>query len=658
MKKTLDKPTAPWYDGVAVNEDGCLKGEPMTRQPNDQPITAAYERLSRDDELQGPSNSIRNQQSMLEEYASRHNLGNLKHYTDDGISGTRFDRPGFVRMMDDIEAGKIQTVLCKDTSRLGRDYLRVGLFMETLRQKGVRLIALGDNVDTAQGEDDFLPFRNILHEWYARDTSRKVKAIYKSKGMNGRHTASHALFGYVKSDDDKNQWIIDPPAAEVVKRIFRMTIEGFGPSQIATILEAEKVQSPSYYLAQKGLGNGKNREYTDPYRWHGTTVGYILARIEYMGHMVNFKTFKSSFKDKHRQAAPADNWVVFQNMHEAIIDPATWETAKRIRQNAKRRRPNSLGAPNPLTGMLYCADCGAKLYNTRGFDAKGKWRDYYTCSNNRKHAQGCTGHRINSETANALILDTLRAVSEYASGNEAEFTRQVNDMFSNQQAGSMKAKRKKLSADMKRRDELDTLIQRIYEDMVAGRITDKRFEVLSKGYEREQSELEQAIAELQTVADSFEDSAERAERFLELTRRYSDFTELTPPMLHEFVRKVVVCERAEPNKRYTAQKVKIYLNFIEEYTPPVDTDATIIKKPDPEEAERERKRKWYSEYYYRRKANGGRPLTPEDTRTPEQKAAAEAARREKWKAYNREYQREYQRKKAREKRKAKAAEAV
>ncbi len=644
MKNALAIHDSVCYTMDAVNESGCLKGEPMNRQPETK-ITAAYERLSRDDELQGPSNSIVNQQQLLADYAASHRLTNLTHFSDDGYSGTRWDRPGFIKLMDEIEAGNVAVLLCKDTSRLGRDYLRVGLFMETLRQKGVRLIALGDNVDTADGEDDFMPFRAIIHEWYARDTSRKIKAIYKSKGMNGKHTASHTLYGYIKSADDKNQWLIDPEAAEVVRRIFRMTIEGFGPTQIAAILEAERVPSPSYYLAQKGMGNKKNKTYTDPCVWHGTTIGYILGRVEYMGHMVNFKTFKANFKDKHRQKTPEDKLVIFENTQEAIIDPGTWETANRIRQNAKRRRPNSLGAPNPLTGMMYCADCGAKLYNERGHVRNGKWKDIYTCANSRKHPKSCTGHRINTATVNALVLDTLRAISEHAQSNEAEFTRRVNEMFSHQQAGSMKAQRKKLEASRRRHGELDRLIQRVYEDMVAERITAKRFEVLSSEYEREQAALSQTITELQTEVDNLTDSAERAAGFLELTRRYRDFTELTAPMLHEFVRRIEVYERAEPNKRYTTQKVRIFLNFIEEYTPPTKPDTLPADEPNPADAERERKRIYHSNYYYRRKENGGKPLTPLDTRTPEQVAADEAARKEYWKAYNRDYQREYQRRK-------------
>ena len=636
-----------------VNERGCLKGEPMNRQPKTTKITALYERLSRDDERENESVSIEHQKAILEDYAKKNGFTNIVHFTDDGISGTRWDRPGFMKLMDEVESGNVSVLLCKDTSRLGRDYLRVGLFMETLRQKGVRLIAIGDNFDSAQGEDDFLPFRNIFAEWHARDTSRKIKAVYKSKGMSGRRTTSHALYGYIKSSEDKNQWEIDPDAADIVRRIFHMTIDGYGPSQIATILESENVQSPSYYMAQKGLGNNKNKAFQHPNRWHGTTVSFILARAEYMGHTVNFKTYKENFKDKRRWAAPAEDQMIFENTHEAIIDTGTWETANRVRRNVKRRRTNSLGEPNPLSGLLYCADCGGKLYNERGKTGSGTSTDAYVCSTYRKHTSDCTMHRARTNAVKELVLDTLRTISEYACDNEAEFTRQVNEMFSNQQTGSIKTQRKKLTSNQKRHTELDRLIQRIYEDNVAGRITDKRFEVLSVGYEREQAELEQTIAGLQTEIDSFDDSADRAEKFLELTRRYKDFIELTAPMLHEFVRKIVVHERAEKRKKVTSQKIEIFLNFIEDYAPPF---ATAEESPESDQTELERKREYEREYYRRRKANNGKPLTPEDTRTPEQKAADEAAKLEKRKERQREYAREWQRKRARERREAKAAE--
>jgi DNA invertase Pin-like site-specific DNA recombinase len=532
----------------------------VVKQPS-QRITALYERLSRDDERESESVSIENQKAILEDYANKNGFGNTAHFTDDGWSGTRWDRPGFTRMMDEIEAGTIGVILCKDLSRLGRDYLRVGLFMETLRQKSIRLIAIGDNVDTAQGEDDFMPFRNILAEWYARDISRKLKAVFKSKGMSGRRTASHPLYGYVKCAEDKNQWLADPGGAEVVRRIFRMTIEGRGPSQIAAALESEQVPCPSYYLAGKGLGNNVNKVFTEPCRWHGTTISTIIGRREYMGHMVNFKTFKQHFKDKHRRHTPDGQQVVFESKHPAIIDTETWETANRIRRNTKRRRTNFFGESNPLTGLLYCAGCGGKLYNERGFQTTGHWKDIYICSAYRKRPKDCMPHRIHTAAVRELVLDALRTVSGHAGENEDGFARRIDEIFSNQQAAAMKARRKKLTLGQKRRDELDKLIQRIYEDMAAGRITGKRFEILSGGYEREQAELERVIAELKAEADSFDDSAAQTESFLKLTRRYTDFAELTPPMLHELIRKITVHQRADKNKQRTKQKIEIHLNF-------------------------------------------------------------------------------------------------
>ncbi|GHU80013.1 recombinase [Clostridia bacterium] len=653
LQKTVEIPAAMCYTDIAANERGCLERETMNRQPSTK-ITALYERLSRDDELQGPSNSIINQRQILEDYAAKNGFDNILHFVDDGWSGTRFDRPGLVRMMDEIEAGNVSVLLVKDTSRIGRDYLRVGLFMETLRQKGVRLIAVGENIDTDRGEDDFMPFRNIMAEWHARDTSRKVKAIYKSKGMNGKHTSSHALYGYRKSPDDKNQWLIDEEAAAVVRRVFQMTLEGYGPYQIATIFQNEKVQSPAYYLAQRDCGNHRNSVFQNPYQWWGTTVMYLLERIEYTGAMVNFKTYKTSFKDKNRKPSSPDDWVIFEGKHEAIIEPELWQTAHRLRQSAKRRRPDNLGEPHPLTGLLYCADCGAKLYNERSNSVKGKPRNNYICASYRKRTTNCTAHTVQAKKIEVVILDTLKRVSEFARENEAEFTKMVNDTFSARQDGAVKEQRKKLAAAKKRAAELDTLIKRLYENMVSGALTAKRFEILSGDYEREQAELEPLIEELQGGIASFEDSAARAANFLELTRRYRDFEELTTPMLLEFVEKVVVHERAEKRRQFTSQKVDIHLNFIGMFEVPEEE-----AEPAPAEIERqekeEQKREYAREYHRRRRENGGKPVKPEDTRTPEQIAADEAAKREKSKLYQREYQREWQRKKAREKREAKAA---
>lgn len=322
-------------------------------------ITALYERLSRDDELQGESNSITNQKYMLEEYARNNNLPIPVHFTDDGISGTRFDRPGFMKMIAEVEKGNVYAVVIKDMSRLGRDHIVVGQYQEMFRQKGVRLIALNDNVDTFRGEDDLVPFRNIMNEWYAKDISKKIKSTFKAKGKSGKHVASIPPYGYVKSEKDKNQWVIDEEAADIVRRIFKMTMDGKGPYQIAKILEEEKVLIPGAYLAQKGIGLHQNKIFDNPYHWQSSTIASILKKREYLGHTVNFKTDKH-FKDKKSHYVSQDNWVVFENTQEPIIYQELFDNVQRVRGNA-RRYPDGWGEANPLTGLMYCADCGSKI---------------------------------------------------------------------------------------------------------------------------------------------------------------------------------------------------------------------------------------------------------------------------------------------------------
>ena len=643
-KKPVEHVAAPCYTGRAANETDCLKGEtPMNRQL-DTPITALYERLSRDDELQGQSSSIVNQKSLLEDYAKKQGFTNIHHYTDDGISGTRFDRPGFVKMMDDIELGKIDKVLCVDSSRLGRDYLRVGLFMETLRQKDVRLISINDNLDTAKGEDDFMPFRTIIHEMYTRDVSRKIKNVKRANGKNGKYSSSIPPYGYRKSKADKTVWEIDPEAAEVVRRIFSLTIEGYGITTVANMLRKDKVYSPGYYLAQCGIGPCQNKIFEDPYRWQARMVELIINRMEYKGWMVNLKTEKT-FKDKKSKEIPREDWIIFKDKHEAIVDEATWQSANDIREKKRRSKHASLGAPAPLTGLLFCKDCGSKMYHLRGaYKDTGGAKNFYTCKRSKLGKEFCTEHRIHGTAVEALILDTLQKVSRYAIANEEEFICQINEMYSSQQADAVDAQRKKLRASQTRHAELDTLIQRIYEDNVAAKISDKRFEVLSRRYEQEQAELEQTIAQIQADLDSFDSSTDKAGKFLDLVRRYKDFSELTPAIIHEFVDRVDVHERAERKVQITSQKVDICLNFIGIYLPPLDEEsepATMV------EYERDMKRLAYQrEYRKRRKANGGKPLghftgkRPDD-RTPEQKAADEAARKAHLQKYQREYQRDW-----------------
>ena len=512
----------------------------MPGRSETEKITALYERLSRDDELQGDSNSIVMQKKILEDFAHKNGFKNIVHFTDDGWSGTRFDRPSFMKMIEEIEAGNVGAVIIKDMSRLGRDYLQVGMYTEVLfREKGIRFIAVNDNVDSAKGDDDFVPFRNIINQWYARDTSRKVAASYRAKGMEGRRTSNHPLFGYLRDPNDKEKWIVDPEASDIVQRIFRMTLEGIGPYSIAATLQAEKLFSPSYHLAQKGVGNSKNKSFDDPYRWWGTTICYLLERVEYMGHTCSFKTYKNSYRDKHRKLADKADWKITENTHEAIIDPETWEAVQRCRKTARRipkQADKQEKLPNRLTGLVFCADCNAKMYHDYCKDAYHNHpRDTYFCSSYRKHTTDCTMHFVRSVVVEKLILETLREVVSFATTNEAEFVRLITETSSAQQEEMTKANRKKLTDSKKRIAELDRLIQKIYEDNINGKLSDKRFQKLSAQYEGEQEELEQATTDLQADIDSIDEQTARTDKFLELTRRYKDFSELTTPMLYEFV---------------------------------------------------------------------------------------------------------------------------
>lgn len=555
----------------------------MNRQSNGNKITALYSRLSRDDEMQGESNSITNQKKILEDFAEKNGFANFRHFTDDGVSGTTFERKGFKEMVAEIEAGNVGVVIVKDMSRLGRDYLQVGFYTEVFfRQKGVRFIAISNSIDSENGEsNEFAPFLNIMAEWYARDASRKQKAVYQSKGHNGKRTTNGCIFGYFKDPDDKAKWVVDPVAAAIVRRIFAMTVEGTGPFQIAKTLTEERVETPSCYLAKLGLGTGKTKAHKHPCRWSGTSVSNILERPEYMGHTVNFRFTKESYKDKRQTRNPKEKWVVFKNTHEAIVDPGTWETAQRCR--TVKRRTDTLGEPNPLTGILYCADCGRRLYDHRhgpiekvnkrsGNIIHESARSDYVCptydkSLSRGEAADCSLHFITSKSANALILEAIKRTAGYARENEAEFIKMLREAHAVKQAETAKSHRRQIAKNEKRIAELDLLFRKTYEDFAAGRLTKKRFEQLSNGYEAEQTELEKQTAEIKAELTQFDSDSVRADRFMELVRRYTDFSELTPAMLHEFVEKVVVHE-ADRSSGRREQQVDIYLNYIGQFEVP------------------------------------------------------------------------------------------
>ena len=418
-------------------------------------MTALYERLSRDDELNGESNSISNQKKLLEQYAKEHGFTNLIHFTDDGISGTRFDRPGFLAMMKEVESGKVGTILIKDMSRMGRDYLKVGQYMELLRQKNVRLIAMNENVDSFREDDDFTPFRNIMNEWYARDTSKKIKSTFKAKGKSGKHVASTTPYGYLKYPETPDHWIVDEEAAKIVQRIFHMTMDGRGPYQIARILKEEQVEIPAVHMAKKdaGLWKGRVDEIKDPYGWGSSTVAGILKKREYLGHTVNFKTRKH-FKDKKSHYVGEDQWTVFEDTQEPIIDQETFDNVQRIRSNV-RRYPDGWGEAHPLTGLMYCADCGAKMYVHRVNN--GKRVPQYTCSAYSKIPVGTlcpTQHRINADVVMELIKELLKAIAEYSQLNRDEFIETVRKAQTSQQSSEITRLKSRLSEAQKRVQDL------------------------------------------------------------------------------------------------------------------------------------------------------------------------------------------------------------
>lgn len=428
---------------------------------------ALYERLSHDDELQGESNSISNQKRILEDYAEQQGFANCVHFTDDGISGTRFDRPGFQKMIDEVKADRISVVIVKDMSRFGRDYLQVGTYMEVLRKHDTRLIALNDSVDTLKGDDEFTPFRNIMNEWYARDTSKKIRSAFQAKNLAGKHTSSSVPYGYLKSEQDKNQWVIDPVAAPIVQRIYRMAMEGKGPYQIANILSNEHIEIPAYYHQKLGIGLWKTREIKSPYRWGSSTIVHILTNPSYLGHTCNFKTRKH-FKDKKSHYVDQDQWNIIKDTHEPIIDQETYDTVQRMRAGI-RRYPDGWGEVHPLAGLLYCADCGSPMYIHR--TGNGNRTANFSCSGYGKIPVGskcASGHWVNADSVMKLIQETLREIVRFSKEDEEEFACIVRSEIENRQSSEMKGQKTRLTACQKRLDELETLLCKIYEDNILG----------------------------------------------------------------------------------------------------------------------------------------------------------------------------------------------
>ena len=581
------------------------KGAQVMRK--NEKITALYERLSRDDfgkddDQQRESNSISNQKAMLEEFAARQGFTNIVHFTDDGISGTCFDRPGFLAMMKEVEAGNVEYLCIKDMSRMGRDYLKVGQIMEILRQRGVRLIAINDGVDSARGDDDFTPFRNIMNEYYARDTSRKIRSTFQSKGKSGKHLTGTVIYGYLWNEA-RDQWLVDPEAAEVVKRIFSMTIDGYGPYQIASKLKEEKILIPSAYLARHGEGVNKNKTFKDVYGWGSSTICNILEKREYLGHTINFKTRKH-FKDKKSHYVPEDEWTIFENTHEAIIDQQTFDLVQKIRGNV-RRYPDGWGEAAPLTGLLYCADCGGKMYVHR--TNNGKRISQYTCSQYSKVPVGklcMTQHRINEDVVLSLVSEMLKAIAEYAKYDRAEFVRVVQEAQSSQQTAEVRKQRTRLATAKQRVSELEVLLCKIYEDNILGKLSDSRYATLDAQYEKEQSELTAEISALEKAIKSYEKHEKDADRFIALIDKYENFDKLTIAMLNEFIEKILVHERDRKGSIQTTQEVEIYFNFVGRFVPPAFGEEELTPEELEEIRKREERKDRLHQNYLKRKASG------------------------------------------------------
>ncbi len=501
-------------------------------------ITALYCRLSRDDELQGDSNSIVNQKNILSKYAKENGFKNLQYFVDDGFSGTNFNRPSWNDLIALVEDNKVGTIIVKDMSRLGRDYLKVGFYTEVMFvEKNIRFIAINNGIDSAnQTDSDFTPFLNIINEWYAKDTSKKIKAVMKAKGESGKTLTTIPPFGYMKSPDDKTKWIVDEPAAETVRKVFKLCMNGYGPTQIAKILREEKVLTPAAYW--QSIGRTTNLPTPEnPYRWVADTISTMLEKKEYLGHTVNFKTYKQSYKSKKKLHNPKENQLIFENTHEAIIDVDTWERVQELRKN--KRRPTRTGKINMFSGVAYCADCGQKLYycTSKYFESR---QDHFVCSTSRKGKEECSTHFIRATILEQGVLAHLK----YVIGTVASYENQFRKVLGAKQKAEVKkelsAKKKLLSKSESRIKELDLLFQRIYEDNVSEKISDERFEMLSVNYENEQGELKNLIEKLSAEISETEEQSDNVERFISKIHKYFDLQELTPSVLNDMVKRVYV----------------------------------------------------------------------------------------------------------------------
>ena len=506
----------------------------MTKQPDK--ITALYCRLSRDDEQDGLSGSIKNQQTILEKYAQENGFKNTRVFIDDGWSGTNFARPAFTEIMELAERGLIGTLIVKDHSRLGRNRLIVGqLLEEGFDSLGVRYIAIMDNIDTAKGISDLVPMQDLFNEWHAKNTSQKVRNVFKSKGMSGAPLTTNPPFGYLKDPESKNGWMVDEDTAKTVRQIFAWCVDGLGPTQIAKRLKAAKVPTPTEHWGN--IGRNCSKPPAVPYNWCSATVADILNKQEYCGDTVNFRSTTKSFKNKKKIERPPEEWQIFKDTHPAIIDRETFALVQELRKH--RRRPTKSGIVSPFSGLLYCADCGEKLYYSVTNNYKRE-QAYFFCSSYRKNSEVCSAHYIREKVVEQIVLESMQRILLNVQVFEKEFARKQMDCYTEDKKKQLAAKRRELSKAKKRIAEIDTLIQKIYEDNASGKLSDERYATLSLSYEEEQKTLKAAVPEMQAYLETETDKTESLQRFIQKVKQITELKALTPELIHEFVDKIVV----------------------------------------------------------------------------------------------------------------------
>lgn len=528
-------------------------------------ITALYCRLSRDDEQEGTSGSIKNQQSILEKYAKDNGFKNTRVFVDDGWSGTTFARPAFTEIMELAEKGMIGTLIVKDHSRLGRNRLVVGQFLEEgFDSLGVRYIAIMDNIDTAKGISDLVPMQDLFNEWHAKNTSQKVRNVFKNKGMSGVPLTTNPPFGYMKNPDNTKEWIVDEEAAKTVRQIFTLCVEGLGPTQIAKRLKAAKVPTPTEYWIS--IGRNCSKPPAVPYNWCADTVANILSKQEYCGDTVNFRSTTKSFKNKTKIERPQEEWKIFPNTHQAIINREVFELVQELRQH--RRRPTKSGIVSWFSGLLYCADCEEKLYYSVTNNYKRE-QAYFFCSSFRKNSDECSAHYIREKVVMENVLESMRRILLNVQAFEKEFARKQMECYSEDKKRELAEKRRELNKAKKRITEIDGLIQKLYEDNAIGKISDERYATLSISYEEEQRGLKAALPDMETYLETETDKTESLQRFIDKVKRITEIKELTAELVHEFIDKIVVhAPRYLDGKR--VQLIDIYYNgvgILRELTP-------------------------------------------------------------------------------------------